>query len=98
MRYHRDAPPSAMEASFVHLMKWGHGTGVSTVCTGNAPLSSLEDSPAASLWNRLGTFLYEHGEAIYNFQGLRATKRSSVHPGSRTTWRIPAASAAARHG
>ena len=27
-----------------------------------------------SLWNRLGAFLYEHGEAVYNFQGLRAYK------------------------
>jgi phosphatidylglycerol lysyltransferase len=26
------------------------------------------------LWNRLGAFLYEHGKAVYNFQGLRAFK------------------------
>ena len=32
------------------------------------------DSPVAPLWNRLGAFLYEHGEAVYNFQGLRAYK------------------------
>ena len=25
-------------------------------------------------WNRLGAFLYEHGEAVYSFQGLRAFK------------------------
>ena len=28
----------------------------------------------ASLWNRIGVFVYDHGEALYNFQGLRAYK------------------------
>ena len=74
MRYHRDAPPSVMEALFVHLMKWGHEQGYRRFALGMAPLSGFEDSPVASLWNRLGAFLYEHGEAIYNFQGLRAYK------------------------
>jgi phosphatidylglycerol lysyltransferase len=74
MRYHRDAPPSVMEALFVHLMKWGHEQGYRRFALGMAPLSGFEESPVASLWNRLGTFLYEHGEAVYNFQGLRAYK------------------------
>ena len=39
-----------------------------------APLSGFEHSPVASLWNRLGAFLYEHGESVYHFQGLRAYK------------------------
>ena len=40
-----------------------------------APLSGFETSPVATLWNRLGAFLYEHGERFYNFQGLRAYKQ-----------------------
>ncbi len=39
-----------------------------------APLSGFEQSPVASLWNRMGAFIYEHGESLYNFQGLRAYK------------------------
>jgi len=39
-----------------------------------APLSGFEQSPVAPLWNRLGAFLYKHGESLYNFQGLRAFK------------------------
>jgi phosphatidylglycerol lysyltransferase len=39
-----------------------------------APLSGFEESPVAPLWNRLGRFVYEHGERFYNFQGLRAYK------------------------
>jgi phosphatidylglycerol lysyltransferase len=74
MRYHREAPKSAMEALFVHLMQWGREQGYRRFALGMAPLSGFENSPVASLWNRLGAFLYEHGEAIYNFQGLRDYK------------------------
>jgi phosphatidylglycerol lysyltransferase len=63
-----------MEALFVHMMKWGHDQGYQRFAMGMAPLAGVEESPVASLWNRLGAFLYEHGEAIYNFQGLRAYK------------------------
>ena len=74
MRYHRDAPPNVMESLFVHVMAWGHERGYRRFMLGMAPLSGFEDSPVASFWNRLGAFLYEHGESIYNFQGLRAYK------------------------
>ena len=74
MRYHRDAPKSVMEALFVHLMQWGKEQGYRRFALGMAPLSGFETSPVAPLWNRLGAFLYEHGESVYNFQGLRAYK------------------------
>ena len=74
MRYHRDAPRSVMEALFVHLLTWGKEQGYRRFALGMAPLSGFEESPVGSLWNRLGAFLYEHGDAIYNFQGLRAYK------------------------
>jgi phosphatidylglycerol lysyltransferase len=74
MRYYRDAPKSVMEALLVHLMQWGHAQGYRTFALGMAPLSGVEDSAVASLWNRIGAFLYEHGESVFNFQGLRAYK------------------------
>jgi len=74
MRYHRDAPTSAMEALFVHLFSWGQARGYHWFALGMAPLSGFERSPVAPLWNRLGAFLYKHGEALYRFQGLRAYK------------------------
>ena len=74
MRYHRAAPRSVMEALFVHLMQWGKQQGYHWFALGMAPLSGFERSPVAPLWNRIGAFLYEHGEAVYNFQGLRAYK------------------------
>jgi len=74
MRYHRDAPKGVMEALFVHLLQWGKDQGYQWFALGMAPLSGFEQSPVASLWGRIGAFLYAHGEAIYNFQGLRAYK------------------------
>ena len=74
MRYHRDAPKGVMESLIVHLMLWGKAQGYRWFVLGMAPLSGFEHSPVAPLWNRLGAFLYEHGEAVYNFQGLRAYK------------------------
>ena len=39
-----------------------------------APLSNFERSPLAPRWQKVGAFVYEHGEAFYVFQGLRAFK------------------------
>ncbi|MEO8071484.1 MAG: phosphatidylglycerol lysyltransferase domain-containing protein, partial [Acidobacteriota bacterium] len=74
MRYHRAAPKSIMETLFVHVMQWGKEQGYRRFALGMAPLSGFENSPVASLWNRIGGFLYEHGQSAYNFQGLRAYK------------------------
>ena len=74
MRYDRQAPKEVMEALFVKLMLWGKDQGYRWFPMGMAPLSGFEKSSVASLWNRLGAFLYEHGKAVYNFQGLRAFK------------------------
>jgi phosphatidylglycerol lysyltransferase len=74
MRYHHDAPKGVMEALLVHVMKWGREQGYRRFALGMAPLSGFEQSPVASFWNRVGAFLYEHGESVYNFQGLRAYK------------------------
>jgi phosphatidylglycerol lysyltransferase len=74
MRYHSDAPKGVMEALLVNLMRWGKQQGYRWFALGMAPLSGFEGSPIASLWNRIGGFVYEHGESVYHFQGLRAYK------------------------
>jgi len=74
MRFTHDAPRDVMESLFVHLMVWGKEQGYRRFSLGMAPLSGFETTPIAPLWTRLASFLYEHGEAIYNFQGLRAFK------------------------
>jgi phosphatidylglycerol lysyltransferase len=79
MRYRQSAPKGVMEALLVHLMEWGRQRGYRWFNLGMAPLSGLEGSPLAPLWNRLANFLFEHGEGLYNFQGLRAYKEK-FHP------------------
>ncbi len=74
MRYDHHAPKDVMDALFVHVMLWGKEQGYEWFALGMAPLSGFEHSPVAPLWNRLASFLYKHGEAVYNFQGLRAFK------------------------
>jgi phosphatidylglycerol lysyltransferase len=74
MRHRADAPKTVMEALFVYLMEWGKRQGYRRFALGMAPLSGFEQSSVAPLWNRIGAFLYHHGEAVYNFQGLRAYK------------------------
>ena len=43
-------------------------------CSGWRRSPASRASPVAPLWTRLGSFLYQHGERLYNFQGLRAYK------------------------
>jgi phosphatidylglycerol lysyltransferase len=74
MRYSSDAPKGIMEPLFVRLILWGKEQGFARFSLGMAPMSGFEQSPIAPLWTKFGTFLYEHGEAIYKFQGLRAFK------------------------
>ena len=74
MRYLPDAADGLMEYLFVNLMLWGKEQGIRWFNMGMAPLSGLENRALAPLWNRLGAFVFRHGEHFYNFQGLRKYK------------------------
>ena len=74
MRYRQDAPAGIMESLFAHIMQWGQEQGYRSFVLGMAPLSGVHRSAVGSLWNRLAAFLYQHGEPLYNFRGLRAFK------------------------
>jgi phosphatidylglycerol lysyltransferase len=97
---HRDGAPSAvMDALFAHLMLWGRGEGYEWFNLGMAPLAGLLQPPAGRAWARIGRFIYAHGEAFYNFQGLRAYKtkfnpvwqpRYLVYPGGFALARVAA--------
>lgn len=74
VRHRSDAPYGIMDYLFVHLMLWGRDQGYRWFNLGMAPLSGLEHHPLAPVWNRVGTFVFRHGEHFYNFEGLRAYK------------------------
>ena len=74
MRYSDQAPKNIMDFLFVELLQWGREQGYHTFEFGMAPLAGLDDRPLAPLMSRLGRKLFERGEDIYNFQGVRRYK------------------------
>ncbi|MTJ80979.1 MAG: bifunctional lysylphosphatidylglycerol flippase/synthetase MprF [Telmatospirillum sp.] len=74
MRHSRDSGYGVMDYLFIEAMLWGQAQGYRWFSFGVAPLSGMRDNALAPLWNRVGAFLYRHGEDLYNFQGLRRYK------------------------
>lgn len=52
----------------------GKADGYTRFNLGVAPLSGLPASPLRRSWMRVGRFVYRHGGAFYNFEGVRAYK------------------------
>jgi phosphatidylglycerol lysyltransferase len=74
MRFGPEAPSGAMEFLFVRLIEHFRDAGYHWFNLGMAPLSGFSPSPAAPVWHRIGSAVFEHGERFYNFRGLRAFK------------------------
>jgi phosphatidylglycerol lysyltransferase len=74
MRYRPGISHVLMDALFARLMLYGKGEGYRWFNLGAAPLAGLASHPLASTWNRIGNFVYRHGDEFYNFEGLRAFK------------------------
>jgi phosphatidylglycerol lysyltransferase len=74
MRYADAAPKNIMDYLFVELIAWGQAQGYQAFDFGMAPLAGLEDRPLAPIMSRVGNLLFERGEEIYNFQGVRRYK------------------------
>jgi len=79
MRYLPDSVDGVMEYLFLELMLWGKAQGYRWFNLGMSPLAGLTDDALAPIWNRIGVFLFRHGEHFYNFQGLRKFK-GKFHP------------------
>ena len=69
-----DAPKNIMDYLFVELLDWGRTQGYEAFDFGMAPLAGLDDRPLAPIMSRVGRLLFERGEEIYNFQGVRRYK------------------------
>jgi phosphatidylglycerol lysyltransferase len=74
MRYAPTAPDSVMDYLFIELALWAKAAGYRELDLGMAPLAGLEGRRLAPLLTRLGAFVFDHAEAIYGFEGLRAYK------------------------
>jgi phosphatidylglycerol lysyltransferase len=74
MRYADEAPKDVMDFLFVELLHWGREQGYVAFEFGMAPLAGLEHRPLAPILSRVGRLLFERGEEIYNFRGVRRYK------------------------
>ena len=74
MRYADEAPKNVMDFLFVELLQWGRDQGYVAFEFGMAPLAGLEDRPLAPIMSRVGRLLFERGEELYNFRGVRRYK------------------------
>lgn len=74
MRYRPGGPRGLMDFLFVELILWGREQGYQWFNLGMAPLSGIESRELSPLWNKLAALLYQHGERLYGFEGLRGYK------------------------
>ncbi len=74
MRYAADGPKNIMDYLFVELLGWAQAQGYKAFDFGVAPLAGLENRPLAPFMTRVGRLMFERGEGIYNFQGVRRYK------------------------
>ncbi|HNG59065.1 MAG TPA: bifunctional lysylphosphatidylglycerol flippase/synthetase MprF, partial [Cellvibrionaceae bacterium] len=74
MRYHPDAPKSVMEYLTLSVIFWAKAEGYQAFNLGMAPLSGLDNDRLASLWHKVGAYVYTFGSEFYGFVGLRAYK------------------------
>ncbi|WP_386680591.1 bifunctional lysylphosphatidylglycerol flippase/synthetase MprF [Loktanella sp. R86503] len=75
MRYDPATTPAAMDGLFADMMLWARDAGYTWFSLGAAPLAGLENRRHAPVWNRVGGFIYTHGERFYKFEGLRSFKQ-----------------------
>lgn len=74
MRFGAEAPPETMDYLLIELLGWGRDQGYGCLNLGMAPLSGLDRHPLAPAWQRVGNFIFRHGEHFYDFEGLRRYK------------------------
>ncbi len=74
MRAHPEAPKLTMEFMMVGLIQHYKKHGYARFSLGMVPLSGLQPRRGAPLTQRLGSMLFQRGEHLYNFQGLRRFK------------------------
>lgn len=74
MRHAPGAGYGIMDFLFTSIMLRARDEGWQTFSLGMVPLAGLPDNPLAPAWSRVGTFIFERGEGLYNFQGLRRYK------------------------
>ena len=74
MRAHPQAPKLTMEFMMLGLILHYKSHDYAQFSLGMVPLSGLQPRRGAPLTQRLGSMVFQRGEQLYNFQGLRRFK------------------------
>lgn len=74
MRHRNDAPHGTMDYLFVHIIQWAQQRGYQRFSLGIAPLSGISGRRLAPAWARAASLVFNHGERLYGFRGLRSYK------------------------
>ncbi|MEE1867402.1 bifunctional lysylphosphatidylglycerol flippase/synthetase MprF [Pseudomonas auratipiscis] len=74
MRAHPQAPKLTMEFMMIGLIQHYKHQAYSRFSLGMVPLAGLQPRRGAPLTQRLGSMVFQRGEQLYNFQGLRRFK------------------------
>ena len=74
MRHSPSAPHGVMDYLFVEIALWAKEQNYRRFDLAMAPLSGLSDLKGAPFLVRLGAIVFEEGEEVYGFRGLRRFK------------------------
>lgn len=78
MRYSQDAPKGVMDFLFIKLFEYCQAQGFKTFDLGMTPLANVGTTRRALFPERIANLIYQFGESLYNFEGLRNYKRKYV--------------------
>ncbi|WP_284360025.1 phosphatidylglycerol lysyltransferase domain-containing protein [Candidatus Phycosocius spiralis] len=79
MRYGDDAPNGVMDFLFAELFLWAKAQGYREFDLNTAPLAGVEPCMQSPFLTSVGKLMFEHGEKLYNFKGVRRFK-NKFHP------------------
>ncbi|MDY5133693.1 bifunctional lysylphosphatidylglycerol flippase/synthetase MprF [Actinotignum urinale] len=74
MRIRPDAPGGTMDGIFVSLIEWARENGYKFFNLGMAPMSNTGNTRFSRTRERIVRLVYDFGDRIYNFKGLRSYK------------------------
>ena len=81
MRHTKDAPKGVMDFLFIKLFEYYQAEGIAKFDLGMTPLANVGTARSAFVSERIANLIYQFGDSLYNFEGLRNYKKKYV-----TSW------------
>ncbi|HCN74785.1 bifunctional lysylphosphatidylglycerol flippase/synthetase MprF [Pseudolactococcus plantarum] len=81
MRHTNDAPNGVMDFLFIKLFEYFQAQGIEKFDLGMTPLANVGVSRRSFVSERIANLIYQFGDSLYNFEGLRNYKKKYV-----TSW------------